>query len=489
MSTEPIYDYEALELLAIVEAWYLEHGTDEIPEHPESTHHKLTDAQKKLFPLLFESNFGYCFKYGGDHVMNVPGRLIPFFVGLKLGLSETVLFRAMGHHDVALEDIMSPAYGVDNDGYPVVLVTADGQSINETEFNINLFKTFSRLHSRHEEFDVFDSTSTRYTLAVMHTEVEHNWPRAIMERRSYISLNSGNQAIYLPSEDFGFMQSRLEKLSYLPNSNMMDYLNRSGMLTQSVIQKDTVLYTMWEELLGLCVKGKQVPEALLEFAIGHPNQATRAEVKKALLSMGEDPQEFLPPLEDLIPYLQKKLTEEFADVLDSPIFMLNIVPTFDPESMLDGVRNLPNYRKLLANPELILSKVAQELLALPVSDLGYSQMQVFGKMSSFDFPAQRVEGFSPEALVNHLLDGLKAYCCPSRISGQSHKPSLDRDVQNSLKSLVQMLMLSHTFDCNHFADRPLTDKRLLIDGGIDVKDMKGLSLPELGHLFGQDLNL
>jgi hypothetical protein len=490
MSSEQIYDYEALDLLAIVEAWYLEHGAEEIPEHPESTHHELTNEQKRLFPLLFESNFGYCFKYGGSQVINVPGRLIQFFVGVKLGLPETVLFRAMGHHDVHLEDIMSPEYGQTDDGYPVVLVTADKESINETEFNIKLFQTFGRLNSRHEAFDSFDSTSTRYALAVMHTDVEHKWPRTIIENQSKISLNSGKQTIALPSDDFGFIQSRLEKMSHLPNSNMMDYLKRSGMLTESVIKKDTVLYTMWEELLGQCVKGKQVPEALLEFAIRHPNPATRAVVKKALLSVGEDPQEFLPPLGNLIPYLQKKLTDEFADVLDSPIFMLNIIPTHDPESMLADIRHISHYRKLLVNPELILSKVAQELLSLPFSDLGFSQLNVLGKMCLFDFPVQRIEGFSPETLVNHLLDGLKVYCCQSPIAGQSHKPGLDRDVQNGLKSLVQMVMLSHKFDCNQFSDRTLAEKRLLIDGGIDVKEMKSiLSLPQLGEIFSQDLNL
>jgi hypothetical protein len=53
-----------------------------------------------------------------------------------------------------------------------------------------------------------------------------------------------------------------------------------------------------------------------------------------------------------------------------------------------------------------------------------------------------------------------------------------------------MVMLSHKFDCNQFSDRTLAEKRLLIDGGIDVKEMKSiLSLPQLGEIFSQDLNL
>ncbi|MNC80380.1 hypothetical protein D3C75_1331570 [compost metagenome] len=53
-----------------------------------------------------------------------------------------------------------------------------------------------------------------------------------------------------------------------------------------------------------------------------------------------------------------------------------------------------------------------------------------------------------------------------------------------------MLTLSHKFDCNQFATRDLAEKRLLIDGGINVKEMKSvLSLPQLGEIFGQDLNL
>jgi hypothetical protein len=198
----------------------------------------------------------------------------------------------------------------------------------------------------------------------------------------------------------------------------------------------------------------------------------------------------LPEPEELLPFLQKKFTgKDFAPVHESAILLLNIVPEDDAESMLASVHHLPSYQKLFINPELILAKIAKEIMEIPAGDLGFSQLSAFRKMSCFQFPVQQIQGFTPEVLVNHVLDGLASYCTPNHVAGQSNKPGLDRDAQNGLKSLVQMLTLSHTFDCNQFADRSLGEKRLLIDGGINIKDMKGLSLPELGQLFSQDLNL
>ncbi|WP_274644437.1 hypothetical protein [Pseudomonas serbica] len=483
-------DNEALDLLAITEAWYVENGTSEIPEHPDTNYYELSQDQQKLFPLLFESTVGYRLTYGGHQMTNVPGRLIPFMVGVKLGLSDNALFKIMGHHEVQLQDILAPDLGSTDDSYPVALTTATGESVNETDFNIKLFQIFSKLNSRHEELEDFKDVTSRYTMALIHTELSHHWPCNKIERQGKLASKQYDGSITLPEHDFSSILYRLEKPSHLPNNNMMDFLQRSGMLTSHVAKKDTVLYAMWELLLERSIHGEKVPEALVDYCAVHPNPATRATVKRALLSLTENPWVMLPEPEVLLPFLQKKFTgKDFAPVHESAILLLNIVPEDDAESMLASVHHLPSYQKLLINPELILAKIAKEIMEIPAGDLGFSQLSAFRKMSCFQFPVQQIQGFTPEVLVNHVLDGLASYCTPNHVAGQSNKPGLDRDAQNGLKSLVQMLTLSHTLDCNQFADRSLAEKRLLIDGGINVKDMKGLSLPELGQLFSQDLNL
>lgn len=483
-------DDEALELLAIAEAWYLERGTSEIPEDPDTKIYELSSDQKRLFPLLFESNVGYTLTYGAEQVTSVPGRLIPFMVGLKLGLSDDALLKIMGHHEVEFQDVLAPSVDPLDHGYSEILVTAAGESVNETDFTIKLFQIFSKLHSRHEELECFKEVGSRYTMAFIHTGLSDHWPCHKIERQGELSSTAFDGSVELPDHDYGSIIHRLEKHSHFPNHNMMDFLKRSGMLTQNVVKKDTVLYTLWEALIESALDGDKAPEALLDYCANHPNPGTRATIKRALLSLTESPYIMLPEPEELIPYLQKKFTErDYAPVFESAIFLLNIVREDDVETMLASIHGLPSYQKLLANPELILAQMAKEILAIPAADLGFSQLSAFRKMGCFGFPMQQIKGFTPEVLVNHILDGLNSYCTPNHVTGYSGKPSLDTDAKNGLKSLVGMLTLSHKFDCNQFADRSLAEKRLLIDGGINVKEMKGLSLPELGQLFSQDLNL
>ena len=486
MTNEIIADKETVELIKLVESWYEEHGTRPIPEESDSEWDQLSDKQKSLFPILHEATY-LKFCYGSeDEVTDVPGRMIPFFVGVKLGFSESSLQKILDNHDVQNDCIESIEYDGTKDRF-VVLITSDGEEVTDTDFNIKLLSAFSKL--KPEQLNTFDSASSIHALGLMHTDIKRMWPSSSIDASSARSSISLQGTVDLPEDDFAFVISRIEKKSQFPNNSMTDFLKRSGMLTKGVRTKDTVAYSMWEELLSMCTNGSKVHQDLLDFCLSHPNPEIKSKSAQAILSLNEDSLMFLPDVDKLIRYLEPKLYGSgLSSILSSPTLLLNLVRTDEADVMMADVSNIPQYRGLFAQPDLVLEKLAKEAMSTPPGEYGLSQFTALTKLGMFGLPAQRTEGFSPEALVNHVLDGLASYCTQKTVAGQSQKPSLDNDARRGFRNLLTMLALNHDLDCSTFVGRSYAEKRLLIDVGLDIQKL-GFTVEETGKVFGEDLGL
>lgn len=486
MTNEIIAEKETIELIKLVENWYEEHGTRPIPEESDSEWDQLSERQRDLFPILYEATYlKFCYR-SEDEVTDVPGRMLPFFVGVRLGFSETALQKILENHNVQSDCIESIEYDGTKDRF-VVLITSDGEEVTDTDFNIKLLSAFSKIRS--EQLDTFDSVSSIHALGLMHTDIKRLWPSSAIDVSSARSSTSLQGTVDLPEDDFAFVISRIEKKSQFPNNSMTDFLKRSGMLTKGVRTKDTVAYSMWEELLNLCINDSKVHQDLLDFCLSHPNPELKSASAQALLSLNEDSMLFLPDVDKLIGYLEPKLDATgLSSILSSPTLLLNVVKTDEADVMMADVSNIPQYRSLFSQPDLVLQKLAKEAMSTPPGEYGLSQFTAFTKLGMLGLPAQRTDGFSPEALVNHVLDGLASYCTQKTVAGQSQKPSLDNDARTGFRSLLTMLTLNHDLDCSTFVGRSYAEKRLLIDVGLDIQKL-GFSVEETGKVFGEDLGL
>ena len=266
----------------------------------------------------------------------------------------------------------------------------------------------------------------------------------------------------------------------------MDFLKRIGMLLPEVAKRSTAHYAFWEEMAEQSMNGNKCCTKILEYCANHPNPDIQKQVKQALVSLGG--YEFMDDAAEMHNHIKSIFNNDvYRDTLSKVIPRINLVP-YDPDGFLAYFPEDPQYCDFLKHKETLLSVVAKELLEQPVEDLGFNQLYVFTKLKYLELPAQRIQGFKPEALINLIVDAIDAYTAKLPLAN-CHKLRMDADVKASLADLITLVRLNHKIDYTAFEGRSSSNKALLVESGFPIHEMTGLTHQDKGYIFTRELGV
>jgi hypothetical protein len=452
------------ELLMTARAWISAHGADVMmPRGDEITE---TYGDRRFYhastTFLIRPDEGQ-----GDGIRDVPGRLIPFLAGLELGLSDEALAEILKHHGADLFDINRPTFS--GSMMTCLNVQSSGKQISASEVHIRFYSAMKTIVHVSDLVQAARRGKAYDHLALLHLNSPSVWADTmITERLAGVYQNSA-YAQHLSPDDFGAVIERVMTLDDLPNRSIAEFIDRSGMLNEGVITKRLDRHAHWELLMERLCSGSDIASQIFEYLCAVTDKKQQASVLKAVLSL-ESCSTRLTPAKVMrqLSWLPESCYLRAA--LSSNILKINLLDSNYWEAEEPLLKN-GSYSELLSRPELILSKVAKEILAIKPAQMGFSHFTAFARMSFMNLQPQVID-FRPEALLNHLFDAYDMFKKPEKCTGLEVK-TIDDLAMTGIETALILIAREHTLDPEVFNHRSAEEKVMMVKAGVNPKGFTG----------------
>jgi hypothetical protein len=479
-------EVSGIELLAAAIGWYESNGAVPMPNKGilDGTRVNLSmfhmDDVYDLEDLSSDDNHG---------IASVPGNLIPFLAGISLGFDSITLATIIKEHSIDLEQINDPHF---QDAGETIIQLYEQERItaSPTQINIEFFKAFAAdpelceiLHDK-----VSNDPGSMECIGLMHTDESDLWPVARIEEHARLIMTPTKRVVKSVFVSFDFVSSRPERIAELPNQSPIDFLKRSGMLSEAVLRKQTGFFSFWEDLLYVATNDQPFQADVLKAFTQVTDKETVDLLIRGLLSTTSETFESTIDAELVHSLLSEIFANApaFSPVLNSVIFKLNLLPLQDELDETETFEEGDFYDELVNNQQTLVSRVAKELLARPAEHLGYGDYAVLTKLTNMNLPAQVID-FEPERLVNHILDSIKSFKTPNEVTCEA-KQGVDGSAMHSLAVMAKLLTRDHEFDFSQFNHHDDDSKVALIKAGFNI-DLKSLGRKGRGQVLEDGMGL
>ena len=479
------------DLLAAAIGWYRSNGALPIPEKGilagtrvnASEFHDFDEFE--LDPISNDTDDG---SSKDDAICQIPGNVFPALAAISLGFDTGTLAQIFIDHSISLSAIRELSFNSETTT-PILLFNQNNTPASPVIICIEAIKALaSDPDLRHGMYkSATFNPSSRESIGLMHTNEHCLWPSARIEEHAANVMTP--KAHHDEFVSFEFIASRPGQVSEFPNRNPIDLIRRAGMLTEPLIRKQTGLFSSWEDLLYSASDNQPMQIEMLKALTRVTDKPTIDLAVRGLLSATADSFEDDLDAEAIHPLLKSifKGHSAFSPVLKSLAFKMNLIPLHCYPNELDVMNQNPAiFKDITSNQKTLVSRVAKEMLARPADHLGYSDYNVFRKLSLMTLPPQAID-FDPVQLVNHILDSISTYRTTNEITCPT-KLGLDQWALDNLEVMAKLLMRDHQFDCSKFNDRDEASKVALIKAGFGI-DLNTISRKARGHLLEDGLGL
>lgn len=465
--------------------WLKKHGTEPFPE----------DSQPILDTRIHASDFctdGSYLMEGdqGSAITWIHCSIFPVIAAISLGFSTDDLTRLVLRHNVSLEHVTSMHFF----GLPETPIATDLPGfpfLTHEKIALEIVKSYA---SEPELLTVLEQHISIYAepiivaAALSINERPSLWPSTQIAQHADAVMRSP-EVIATAFNGYREVVGSFQSPSELPNSSEIDLIHRSGMSSSSVLRKLTGRFDMWEDIVSLEPYETFSPALVLQAIAKTDDPLIQGIAIRGLKSiLAEASQKDLTPSK-MVQTLNEYFTgiPAYEPVLNSVVLKINLHATEEYarhgalENLVDLLGDQPNEMQTL------LSRVARELLSSPADEMGLPEYSVFEKLWAMKLPPQ-VLNFSPERLINHMLDSLSTYLAPEGATCQA-KQEVDMTARDSVTSMVRLIGRKYPYDYDLLQGRTEDEKLLLIQSGLETKKFKGLSRRTLGKAFESDLGM
>lgn len=427
---------------------------------------------------------------GSLYTRELKASCIPPLAAISMGLRDIALAEVFKWHDISFEYLSNIQFQDQECALPVEFDS--GHPMTPLEVMIRAAKAYASEPRLVKDLFIgcaLNSTSRVY-VSVMHTDQTSLWPKTQIDEHASLILTD-SPGIVDQFRSFEYVAMRPRKLSELANGNAIDHLYRSGMFTESVLRKQTGIFSHWEELLGeIVVDDECIPQEMLRAFTRVSDPETITAIKRGLLSVSADATDVELPISVIYPALKSVFagSQELASVLNNIMFKMNFIDRNTSLLELDDIQGDTDFfETIIADVNPLTSMIANELISRPIDHIGLNDFAVFSKLRNFRLKSQ-IFDFSPERLVCHMLDSLNNFTS-HRAHTNTDKHFVDRKATIGVNDMLAILRRGHTFDYSLLTDRTDNDIVLLAGAGFDIKKFKGVSSHAKGRILEEGLGL
>jgi hypothetical protein len=479
-------DVTGEDLMEAALAWYQADKTARFPVEGTMPGAKF-DAS-----LFYRSGDNYLLEGDqGSSIANISGTLFPLFAGISLGFSTPEILNIVLMHDISLEDVTMLGFQGEPET-PIKTVVPGHPFLTHQKVAAEVVKAYASHEALLQELESYlDGSPGEEILAGTMCLNEHPelWPASRISAHADLVMKPDDDQVPGIFRDYRQVASSLKYRDDLPNRSPLDFLHRSGLLTEAVIRNQTGLFDMWEDLVFQEDFDGETSKLVLKALAQSTDKTIIKSAVRGLISINADFSSNDPVPEKMLNTLTTFFGDvpAFAPVINSIVLKINLLAT---DECRDGISKIPIYQKLhddlLQNQETLGARVAQELLARPANEIGFSEYEVFQKLRLLDLPEQIID-FPREDLINHILDSISTFISPG--TNCLTKKEVDQTAIECVSQMIKFLGNPRTLDYTKFEARSEDEKLRLIQSGLDTKRFKGLSRRILGKALENDLGM
>jgi hypothetical protein len=423
-------------------------------------------------------------------IHEVPASVIPLLAAIALEYDSAALEQIIIDHAISLNEITGMNF--DDSSFSGISMNRDWNTpLTPVRITIETIKAFSASDELRRDLyrSVSEKPFARESLGVMHTREKALWPASLINQHAKAIMEPSGEVVPNEFTSYSFTVSAPQTIDELPGNNPIELLRRNGMLTEAVLRKQTGLFDMWEDLLHTADDDHPVQMEILTAFTKVADKETSVLIERGLRSFSVDSSS--DDIDGPKTFRQLKAVFDqnraFSSLLKSPVFRLGLAGIYYLEEE-NYLKSYPDVFDIVINDqELLLSRVAEDLLSRPASHLGHNDYAAFRKLNLLNLPKQVIT-FSVEALMIHVLDSLESYLTPNEVVCED-KRFADELACDGIEAMTRTLMPYHQFDPAQFIERRDQIKLSLVRGGFDIKKMKGLSLVSKGKILEEGLGL
>lgn len=478
------YEVSGIELLAAAIGWYQSNGAVTIPEAG------LIPGTKVRASTFHDIEHLNLRSDKGNGISSVPGNVYPVLAGIALGFDSVTLAKIIKDHEMTLEQLDD--LGFDHRTTTLIrLFEKQYSPASPNHIYIEVIKAFAADPELRLTIHPFfgNSQDVKECIGIMHTEERDLWPASRIEEHAKRLMKPTDAMVDSEFSPFENLSSRTTQASDLPNQNPIDFISRSGMLSEAVLRKQTGFFSLWEDLLNAATVSKQPLQLeILRTFTEVEDKETLDLLIRGLRSMATEMYDYVLDAEDVFDLLCDLFYGHpaLSEVPNNIVFKLGLAPLQWSIEEPEKVEKTSFFYDLVNNQQTLLSRVANDLLARPAEHLGYADYNAFSKLKNMDLPPQVID-FEPERLVNHILDSINTYKTPNKVTCEL-KLGVDKWATHNLEVMAKMLMREHQFDFSQFNHRDEASKVALIKAGFGI-DRKTISRMARGIILEDEMGL
>ena len=498
--------FDVTPLLRLAQDWYLAHPGEQIPlplwaDNVEKLERQFSiNSGSSTESLGMTPTIRNWVEVGKWRAYGVHAELIPALAAMTLGFSPKALSNVLRHHGVRRAAIDSCNIDEDYNYSGSYDCPADAERHNLNNWGVTE-QIVNALCLDPQSRATFISdlergfASENLTLICMLADLPEVWPStSINQRLNHLRNGDESLGFYngLHVHDSTFDGSDAD-FSESPNQKRLDILERSGRFVLGTISEfgfsNEFFYDFFKQFasrkysdtktIGLALNAVECPVALEKLNT------------RLIEAISDFDNEALIDESFFLINIQKALDPmKYSAVIDDVVLKINLLEMDDMHWPRQDYKGSA-FDLFYEEPERLLAKLSDQLLATKVEDFRKPHFRALGKIRAFSRSAQDIQAVDMTSLICKSLEALEVYEKTTHYDS-SGKPTnfLKNEASGALETFFKYA-IGHgiDYDYQRFSGFSSSSTRLLASSGFAVKKLPAMTNQDRGQALSSQLGL
>lgn len=287
----------------------------------------------------------------------------------------------------------------------------------------------------------------------------------------------------LDLDDYGWCM--LDEAS-MPNANKYDFAHRIGFFSEVLASKRLSVHGFYEHLLTHAYGSDDVWKNAIEFYFRRLPEPQKAAFIKGfetsipcLANDSLDNASVSYAYQWLIDQLKKW---EIPGTLNTITMKLNYLPTVPVTKASSFINDSTVFDDLLENPQDSFALLAQEVAPLEPEKYTLANFHAFLQIERQGH-MQHTHDIDPHAFTLKALKALDHFCLPEGVELSEQKSKVDKVARDGVRAMVTVLLHTHDFDHTVFKDQSSRNIALLVEAGLDPRQLPRMKYTDMARAF------
>lgn len=313
-----------------------------------------------------------------------------------------------------------------------------------------------------------------------------NWIPERLDRLSE-SITEGvaeaQDFLNLDLDDYGWCMLNEESM---PNANKFDFAHRSGFFSDVLASKRLTVHGFYEHMISHAYGSDDVWKNALEFYFRRLPEPQKAAFIKGFETS-------IPCLANdsldnaSVSYAYQWLIDQHKQwgipgTLKSLTMRLNYLPTVPVTKESSFINDSTVFDDLLENPEETFALLAQEIAELEPEQYTLATFHAFLQIERQGH-MQHTHEIDPHAFTLKALNALDHFCLAEGVELGDQKSKVDKVASDGVRAMVTVLLHTHDFDHTVFKDQSSRNIALLVEAGLDPRQLPRMKYTDMARAF------